>query len=125
MPDLPTIANHALADELIKRLNALCHNSDVRKDISKLIDARVVCSEATLNHPTIQASGPDRNGLCECGAYGGPGCSLCKPQVGFLGVLNGLVGTIGGTGPRALWGLITADCEDDGTIIRFQRTKET
>lgn len=118
------ITNETLADNLIDRLNALIKNPDVRKDISKLIDAKVVCSDATLNHPTIQASGPDRDGLCECGAYGGPGCSLCKPQFGFLGVLNGLVGIIGGTGPRASWGLITADCEDDGTIIRFMRTVE-
>jgi hypothetical protein len=113
-----------LADTLIERLNWLIANPEVRDDIHRLIEERVVCSNATLEHPTIQASGPDRTGLCECEAYGGPGCSLCKPQFGFLGLLNGIVGTIGGHGPRKSWGLITAVIGDDGKLQRFERTAE-
>ena len=119
-----TVKNTELADELILRLNKLIEDPDVRKDISALISKRIPCSQATLAHPTIQASPPSQDGLCECGAFGGPGCSMCKPMFGFLGVLNGLVGTLGGSGPRAGWGLITAYEEDDGTISRFMRTEE-
>jgi hypothetical protein len=114
------ISNHELADELIRRLNALCENPEVRKDVGALIEEQTFCSEVTLNHPTIQANAP-KDGLCECGAYGGR-CSLCSPSFGFLGVLNGLVGTIG-SGPRAAWGLITAEFDDDGGLMHFQRTK--
>ncbi len=118
-----TVKNTELADELILRLNKLIEDPDVRKDISALIAKRIPCSQATLDHKTIQASPPSKDGLCECGAYGGPGCRLCKPTFGVLGVLNGLVGTIG-SGPRAGWGLITAYEEDDGIISRFMRTEE-
>jgi hypothetical protein len=116
------IGDEELADAIINRLNKLCEDPEVRKDIAALIETRIVCSEATLNHPTIQASGPDRNGLCECGAYGGPGCSFCKPQFGFLGILNGLVGAMP-DGPRKGWGYLAANFEDDGTFTGFQRTK--
>lgn len=116
------ITDSELADELIKRLNKLCENPEVRKDLGNLIDKHIFCSETTLNHPSIQATAPDRSGLCECGAYGGT-CSMCTPSFGFLGALNGLVGTIG-SGPRTSWGLITAYCEDDGTLVRFMRTVE-
>ena len=115
------IGNEELADALIDRLNKLIEDPAVRKDIGNLVDKRVFCSEITLNHPTIQASGQDRGGLCECGAFGGM-CTFCTPTFGFLGVLNGLVGTLP-DGPRKGWGYITAEFDDNNDLMHFQRTK--
>jgi hypothetical protein len=89
-----------LADVLIERLNGLIQNPAIREDIGKLIETRVPCSKETLDHPTIQAG---------------------DEGVGFLGILNGLVGTIP-EGPKKGWGFIAAEFSDDGKLERFQRT---
>lgn len=44
-----------LADEIIARLNKLIENPDIRSDIGRLIEKRIACSKATLEHPTLQA----------------------------------------------------------------------
>jgi hypothetical protein len=108
----PVMDNSQLADVLIERLNHLISDLDVRKDISTLIETRVACSAATLDHPTIQASSPAR------AADGATGA----PSVGVLGLLNGLVGVIP-DGPKKGWGFITAELDDDGILTGFQRTK--
>ena len=95
-----------LADDIIARLNALLETPSVRVDLARLIGTRIPCGLATLNHPKIQAND---------GVEG--------PQVGFLGVLNGIVGTIR-SGEHEGWGYISAVCEDDGSVTRFERTKE-
>ncbi len=94
-----------LADEIIYRLNRMVRDPDVAKDVGDLCNTRVPCSEATVNHPSIQVSGT---------------------TVGFLGILNGLVGTIP-EGSRVGWGYIAAvyDRYPDGTmyLTGFERTK--
>lgn len=100
------ISNEQLADLLIERLNELIKDPDVRRDISTLFETRIKCSVATAGHPTIQA---------------------VEEGFGTLGLLNGLVGTIG-EGKRKGWGFITAVYDDshgtDPVIIRFERTNE-
>jgi hypothetical protein len=101
-----------LADEIIARLNKLIENDEVRKDISRLIETRVPCSKATLDHPTIQAGWPTKD-------------QVGSPNVGFLGVVNGLLGILP-DGPKKGWGYITAHFEDnpDGGLLlkHFIRT---
>jgi len=96
----------ALADELIRRLNALLENPEVRADIEKLIETRVSTSAATNAHPTIQIGG-DKYGT----------------GLGFLGLLNGVTGTIVG-GKYDGWGYIAAFFDDDNHLSHFQRTEE-
>lgn len=102
-----TLANDALlAEEIVRRLNKLIEDKDVRKDLCRLIETRVPCTKKTLEHSTIQANaGPD------------------TPRVGFLGMLNGIVGVIL-EGPREGYGYITAtfDGPDDSRLTGFHRT---
>ena len=63
------------------------------------------CNEAMANHPTVQVQ--SYNGLS---------------VVGFLGLLNGLVGAKDNE-PRKGWGLITVVVEQDGTVSKFRRTE--
>jgi hypothetical protein len=93
-----------LADELIARLNKLIEDPAVRDDIGRLVEARIECSNQTAEHPTIQAQ-------TEAG----------RAVVGFLGVLNGLVGTIP-TGKLTGYGYIAAYVDDDNKLVRFERT---
>lgn len=95
-----------LADEIIRRLNALIEDQSVRADVEALIEHRVACSQATADHPSIQA------------VPAGDGSFL----LGLLGILNGLAGTIP-DGERAGWGLIAAEYDDGtGRLVRFRRT---
>lgn len=89
-----------LADVLIDRLNKLIEDPAVREDVGRLIETRVPCSDATLKHPTIQAQegAPDSMGT-----------------VGFLGVLNGIVG--------ARWA--RGACADGATSWRSSTTRRS
>lgn len=94
------------ADELIRRLNALLGtHPDVGAVLGELVEYRVPCSAAVVDHPTIQLGGADAT-------------------VGMLGILNGMTGVIS-SGPRSGWGLITAAVEADGRVSRFLRTPDT
>lgn len=90
-----------LADEIIARLNNLIQHSEVRQDVSKLIETRISCSKATRDHSTIQAG----------------------ESFGFLGLLNGIVGVIP-DGKKEGWGYITASFDDKGKLTQFGRTAE-
>lgn len=90
-----------LADELISRLNRLLTDPEVVVDIHRLIENRVRVCDATQDHPTIQTQ--------EC-------------TLGFLGLLNGLVGVIPAGERRQGWGFIAAEIGDDGKLARFVRT---
>lgn len=68
-----------LAIEIIDRLNNLIKNDDVRKLFEHAIETRTIVSDSLLSHSTIQAW-----------KVNGDYC------VGFLGLLNGIVGAISG-----------------------------
>lgn len=95
------ITKEQLADMLIERLNEISRTDPVA--MTKLVSARVPCNEEMASHSSVQVD-----------------CSTEHPTVGLLGILNGLVGTIG-SGPKASWGLITI-CIDEGVVKRFERT---
>ena len=97
-------SKEVLADLLIERLNEIAKHDPMA--IGKLIDARVECNDSLADHPSVQVD-----------AHHGP------TAVGTLGIINGLIGVID-DGPRKGWGLITAVCEDDGSIAHFRRTDE-
>jgi hypothetical protein len=106
--------NDAFADEIIARLNDLLKNADTKRDISVLVETRIPCSQTTLDHPTIQAGWATD----EDEAAGIP------PQFGMLGVLNGLIGIDPElTGARTGWGYITAEFDDNMSLVSFSRTK--
>lgn len=92
-----------LADFVIDFLNGLIETD--KKALSQLIETRVPCSENLVCHKTVQVSLSDS-----------------VPSVGFLGILNGMVGTIEGDHPKRGWGLISAEFGDDGELQRFLRT---
>ena len=89
-----------LADEIIARLNKLCEDPEVLLTIGRLLDQRVLASKEILDHPTLQFSDmahPSQMGL------------------GFIGLLNGLVGTIQ-SGKFECWGFICACWDGEGDI---------
>jgi hypothetical protein len=99
-----------LADEIIGRLNLLVASYRVRLDVCKLLQVRVDVGPDTAQHPTIQVEVKDEDN------------PQATPQLGFLGVLNGVVGTLP-DGPRKGWGYITAEFDDFGQLLGFTRTK--
>ncbi len=92
------------AEDAVNFLNELVKLDS--EAISALIQSRVPCNEKMENHWSVQVTGAD----------GGP--SL----LGFLGVINGLFGTID-FGSREGYGPITAVFSDDGHIVNFELTK--
>lgn len=93
-----------LADALIARLNEVITDPEVRADVHRLVETRVPCGHVTADHPSIQVqiNGED-------------------PTFGFIGLLNGIVGAMPG-GVRAGWGYIAAVFDDQGQLLRFERT---
>ncbi len=77
------------------------------KAITALIKHRVPCKKELGSHRQLQAAGLPDGGF----------------EVGMLGVINGIFGTIQ-RGPRTGWGFITAVFNDNGTLVYFMRTKE-
>ena len=96
-----------LADILIDRLNKLTTDAGVRLDIGTLIETRVKVAQETADHPTLQVQSK------------GP---LGPWELGVLGLLNGLCGTIQ-DGPKKGWGHITAVYDDQGFLESFKRTE--
>ncbi len=91
-----------LADEVIARLNALIQDPNICVDIEKLINVRIGVSEQTIAHPTIQVAAE-------------------SDTLGFLGLLNGIVGTIS-EGRLKGWGYIAAVYDDANHLTGFRRT---
>lgn len=94
-----------LADAVIERLNALIQDPAVRADVGKLVEERVPVGERTAAHPSIQVQ---QN-------------IVGDNVLGFLGLLNGLIGTIPG-GRLAGWGYVAAVFDEAGRLERFRRT---
>jgi len=106
-------ADRGLADCLIVRLNILIRDPDVKKVVTRLIEKRVSAKEELLDHPTIIVHTVEQ-----------PEGFAPKVEVGFLGLLNGLIGRVGGSGPHQAYGLVTAVFDDNGELECFRRTKE-
>ena len=96
-----------LADEIIARLNRLIEDPAIRADVGKLLAERVACSKATDEHPSIQVRAYEDG----------------SATVSFLGLINGLVGTMPGVAGGG-WGYVSAVLEEDGSLVRFCRTFE-
>lgn len=82
-----------LADHFIRLLNKMV-DAD-REAMEKLVETRVPCNQAMVDHPTVQVS----NGA-----------------VGMLGILNGLVG-VRDDG----YGYVAAVFDDDEKLVGFAR----
>ena len=92
-----------MADLVIERLNEIAsHDPMAMKD---LIKSRVSCNERLADHPTVQVH-QDRNH---------------NTSVGFLGMLNGLVGTIP-DGPLKGLGYVMAVFDAHGAFSHFRRS---
>lgn len=98
-----SIPDNELADEVIARLNKLAEDPAVRSAIADLIERRVPVPEEVANHPTIQVADSRR--------------------VGFLGVLNGLIGATGPHSKKPGWGYVAAVYDDNGLLTGFARTE--
>lgn len=105
MKHLPIVVRRAIAKHIISTLNEI-HAQDPSV-LAALIENRVPCNDALSEHPTVQVE------------YRDPKDPDMGCKVGFLGILNGVLGTIPGT----QIGYITADFEKDGTLIDFQMSK--
>lgn len=99
--DEPWLNDRALAQELVRRLNRLIDQSEpARKALELLCHSRVGPIEGIGPHPTIQVWEDE--------------------TVTFLGMINGLVGTIPG-GRREGWGHIAAIFEEGPSdLVRFE-----
>ncbi|APU88927.1 hypothetical protein Rctr197k_121 [Virus Rctr197k] len=69
--------------------------------VTRLVETRVSCTEALADHPSVQVQ-DHKTGT---------------PSVGLLGLLNGLFGA-----DEENWGAIAALFEDDGRLVRFERS---
>lgn len=97
-------------DELIEFLNEILELDP--EAITSLFLRHVECNLELARHSTVQVSQSQRDENSEPdGSY----------YVGMLGVLNGYAGTYD-SGPREGWGPIAAIVDDDGQILRFERT---
>lgn len=91
-------------DQAIDFLNDLVKMD--RSFVATLVRTKHECNEDVLNHSTVQVT------------YGRGASEI---SAGFLGVLNGLFGTLD-VGVYAGWGPIAAVYDDDGRLTHFQRT---
>lgn len=106
--------NDSLAVELVNRLNAMIEAEPaVDVALGLLLSARVqLPDEALRDHPTIQV-GSIKDGPVDSGPI----------EVGFMGMLNGIVGVLP-EGKRAGWGYIAAVVEKDGHVSRFSLVRD-
>jgi len=87
------------ATELVDRLNLLIRDKQVADFVGRFVETRIHVSDEVARHPTIQVA-------CDGSAAG---------QAGFLGLVNGIVGAIRGSGE----GRVVAEFDDDGVLQRF------
>lgn len=91
------VSSRFIAEAIVQKLNEI--NELDSSVLPKLINYRVRCNDKFANHPTIQVGQANYP----------PGY-----QVGFLGILNGLIGV-----KTDDWGYVAADMNPDGSIKRF------
>lgn len=93
-----------LAQEVVKRLNALLESSPAMgRLLYDLAEARVNVDASLADHPTLQVNQLN-DGVQD------------YFQCGFLGLLNGLVGVIP-DGPREGWGYITGHFDEEKQVV--------
>jgi hypothetical protein len=103
----PNETNEKLAEVLIHRLNHLLdEDATLGETLGLLMRARVMCSRSVSESDTIQVHE-------DGGAF----------YVGFLGMLNGIVGAIPEGEYRAGWGYVMAIVESDGSVSSFVNTR--
>ena len=94
-----------LAKELIRRMNALIKDPDVRDAFKLLLKSHVPLPNDSIGpHPTIQVLRTDEDSV----------------SLAFMGMLNGIVGAIP-EGRDAGWGHICYVLDDDGRLLRFEQ----
>ena len=81
-----------------------------------------------LDHAEVLDAGRASAGLPGGDAGGAiadhPTIQVCDGTVGFLGLLNGIVGVLPEYSDRAGWGFISAEIDEAGRVLRFVRTGE-
>ncbi len=93
---LATTGPVSLAIRVLNEITSLDRNA-----LEALVEYRVPCNSGLTGHPTVQVVQVEG-----------------RDHVGFLGILNGIFGArVDGIGH------ITAVFEDDGTLLRFEKTK--
>lgn len=94
-----------LAKELIKRMNKLIEDPDVRDAFGILLKSHVPLPNDNIGpHATIQVMRRDESTI----------------SLAFMGMLNGIVGAIP-EGQNAGWGHICYVLDDDGGLLRFEQ----
>jgi hypothetical protein len=99
------VQNTITLDLVISFLNELLNRD--RTAISTLIETRIPINDALVRHSTLQHT---RNYL------------TTKPEIGLLGIINGMFGTLEG-GPRNGWGPITARFDEHDNCLGFFKTE--
>lgn len=95
----------AAIDFVIERLNKLIETPEVRKDLKALIETRIPVEAETGLHPDIIT---ERQGN--------------RLHLGFLGMLNGVLGAIPEGQPKEGRGPVMAVFDDHGVLSHFRRT---
>jgi hypothetical protein len=98
------VVDRELAKRIVDYLNELVSLDN--KAIEDLVNTRVPCNQALVNHPTCQVAVTNEQG-----------------RVGLLGLLNGLVGVFD-DGPKKGWGGIAARftrCDENDNGAGLQR----
>jgi len=94
--------NKELAELIIGRLNKILKSDP--EAIDELINTRVLCNNNLADHPMVQVR-----------EYPGD----IGPTIGFLGLLNGLIGTTDDGR-----GIICAVYENGNDLVRFELTDD-
>lgn len=110
------ISDRQLAEELVTRLNKLIEDPAVKQLIGRLIETRVEVQPSVAEHSTIQTV------KVHFGTEDLLSIQVWEDHVGFLGLLNGIVGVIP-DGDHAHWGYITSRFDDSGELLNFQLTE--
>ena len=96
-------SEYEVAAFLVSRLNELCQDDAVRELVSRLIDSTVFANDSIVRHPMIRMRSPS--------------------SVGFLGMLNGIVGSIP-DGPLTGLPYIAASYSEEGVLLGFMLTEQ-
>lgn len=101
------MTNEEFTDELVRRLNVLIDDDDVKNVVVSMIASRIVGAKSLRDHPTIRVR-------METDTF--------YPSVNLIGLLNGICGSVE-EGARAGAGLLCSVVnKEGGYLIAFART---